>query len=167
MEYETKITLPYSREPFALPPNLYIIGTMNSTDRSIAFLDMALRRRFAFLEILPRPEELGDIEVGGVNLQHLLSTLNRVIEEERGKDYTIGHGYFREVIKAKPEERAKALKDVFYYKILPLLQEYFYGNWEAIRRSLPGFGFIDEKGRIIEMDDDEFIEALRKLVTEK
>ncbi|WP_054839800.1 hypothetical protein [Thermococcus sp. JCM 11816] len=73
---------------------------MNSTDRSIAFLDMALRRRFAFLEILPRPEELGDIEVGGVNLQHLLSTLNRVIEEERGgKDYTIGHGYFREVIK--------------------------------------------------------------------
>ncbi|NJF24765.1 AAA family ATPase [Thermococcus sp. Bubb.Bath] len=167
MEYKTKITLPYSREPFALPPNLYIIGTMNSTDRSIAFLDMALRRRFAFLEILPRPEELGDIEVGNVNLQHLLSTLNRVIEEERGKDYTIGHGYFREVAKARPEERAKALKDIFYYKILPLLQEYFYGNWEAIRRSLPGFGFIDEKGRIIEMDDDEFIEALRKLVTEK
>jgi len=167
MEYETRITLPYSREPFALPPNLYIIGTMNSTDRSIAFLDIALRRRFAFVEILPRAEELEDVEIGGVNLQHLLSLLNRVIEEERGKDYTIGQGYFREVLKAPEEEKLKALKDVFYYKILPLLQEYFYDDWDAMRRSLPGFVFIDEKGRIIEMDDDEFVDALQKLVSEK
>ncbi|MDV3104383.1 McrB family protein [Thermococcus waiotapuensis] len=166
-EYSTVITLPYSREPFALPPNLYIIGTMNSTDRSIAFLDMALRRRFAFIELLPKPEELGNVEVGGVNLQRLLSVLNKVIEDERGKDYTIGHGYFREVLQAGGEERVRALKDVFYYKILPLLQEYFYNDWETIRRSLPGFTFIDEKGRIVEMDDDEFIDALQKLVNEK
>lgn len=164
-EMETIVTLPYSGEPFSLPPNLYIIGTMNSTDRSIAFLDMALRRRFAFVEFLPRPEELGHVEVGGVNLQHLLSKINETIEEERGKDYTIGHGYFMEVVRS--EDKVSALKRVFYYKILPLLQEYFYGNWEALRRALPGFSFIDEKGRIIEMSDEEFLETLRRMVNEK
>ena len=164
-ERETIVTLPYSGEPFSLPPNLYIIGTMNSTDRSIAFLDMALRRRFAFIEVLPRPETLGRFEVGGINLQHLLSKINEAIEEERGKDYTIGHGYFMDV--ANSAEKVKALKRVFYYKILPLLQEYFYGNWEALRRALPGFSFIDEKGRIIEMSDEEFLETLRRLVNEK
>ena len=162
---ETIVTLPYSGEPFALPPNIYIIGTMNSTDRSIAFLDMALRRRFAFVEVLPRPETLGRFEVGGINLQHLLSKINEAIEEERGKDYTIGHGYLLEVVNSR--DTLKTLKRVFYYKILPLLQEYFYGNWEALRRALPGFSFIDEKGRIIEMSDEEFIETLRRLVTEK
>jgi len=164
-ERETIVTLPYSGEPFSLPPNLYIIGTMNSTDRSIAFLDMALRRRFAFIEFLPRPEKLGHVEVGGVNLQHLLSRINETIEEERGKDYTIGHGYFMDVLRS--QDKVRALKNVFYYKILPLLQEYFYGNWEALRRALPGFSFIDEKGRIIEMSDEEFIETLRRLVNEK
>jgi 5-methylcytosine-specific restriction protein B len=164
-EMETIITLPYSGEPFALPPNLYIIGTMNSTDRSIAFLDMALRRRFAFVEVLPRPELLGTVDVGGVNLQHLLSRINEAIEEERGKDYAIGHGYFREVLSS--EDKVRALKRVFYYKVLPLLQEYFYGNWDTLRRALPGFSFIDEKGRIIEMDDSEFLETLRRLVSEK
>ncbi|WP_297508774.1 AAA family ATPase [Thermococcus sp.] len=164
-EMETIITLPYSGEPFALPPNLFIVGTMNSTDRSIAFLDMALRRRFAFVELLPQPELLGSVEVGGVNLQHLLVRINEAIEEERGKDYTIGHGYLMEVALAK--DRVRALRRVFYYKILPLLQEYFYGNWEALRRALPGFSFIDEKGRIAEMSDEEFIETLRRLVSEK
>jgi len=161
---ETVITLPYSGEPFSLPPNLYIIGTMNSTDRSIAFLDMALRRRFAFVEVLPRPELLS-VDVGGVNLQYLLARINEAIEEERGKDYTIGHGYFMEIPRAR--DRVRALKMVFYYKVLPLLQEYFYGNWDALRRALPGFNFIDERGRIIEMDDEEFLDTLRRLVSEK
>ncbi|ASJ09308.1 restriction endonuclease [Thermococcus siculi] len=160
---EAIVTLPYSGEPFAVPPNLYIIGTMNSADRSIALVDVALRRRFAFVEVLPRPEKLGGIEVEGINLEHLLTRINSIIEIEKGKDYTIGHGYFLEVLQS--ENPKEALYMVFYYKILPLFQEYFYNDWERLRSLYPGFDFIDDRGRIIRMDIDEFISTLKRLVS--
>ncbi|QDA32473.1 AAA family ATPase [Thermococcus indicus] len=159
---ETIVRLPYSGELFAVPPNLYIIGTMNSADRSIALLDIALRRRFAFYEILPRPELLAGMEVGGVNLEHLLSRLNSIIEREKGKDYTIGHGYFLDI--ASSENPEEDLYLVFYHKILPLFQEYFYGSWEQLGSFYPGFEFIDDRGRIVMMDMESFMEALRRLV---
>ncbi|AEK72120.1 putative 5-methylcytosine restriction system, GTPase subunit [Thermococcus sp. 4557] len=159
---ETIMRLPYSGELFAVPPNLYIIGTMNSADRSIALLDIALRRRFAFYEVLPRPELLSGMGVGGVNLEHLLSRLNAIIEREKGKDYTIGHGYFMDI--ASSENPEEDLYLVFYHKILPLFQEYFYGNWEQLGSFYPGFEFIDDRGRIVKMDQKSFMEALRRLV---
>ncbi|NJE02929.1 McrB family protein [Thermococcus sp. MV11] len=159
---ETIVRLPYSGELFAVPPNLYIIGTMNSADRSIALLDIALRRRFAFYEVLPRPELLAGMEVGGVNLEHLLSRLNSIIEREKGKDYTIGHGYFLDI--ASSENPEEDLYLVFYHKILPLFQEYFYGSWEQLGSFYPGFEFIDDRGRIVMMDRESFMEALRRLV---
>ncbi|CAD5244330.1 McrB family protein [Thermococcus camini] len=159
---ETIVRLPYSGELFAVPPNLYIIGTMNSADRSIALLDIALRRRFAFYEVLPRPELLAGMEVGGVSMEHLLSRLNSIIEREKGKDYTIGHGYFLDI--ASSENPEEDLYLVFYHKILPLFQEYFYGSWEQLGSFYPGFEFIDDRGRIVMMDRESFMEALRRLV---
>ncbi|KUH34097.1 restriction endonuclease [Thermococcus celericrescens] len=159
---ETIVRLPYSGELFAVPPNLYIIGTMNSADRSIALLDIALRRRFAFYEVLPRPELLAGMEVGGVNLEHLLSRLNAIIEREKGKDYTIGHGYFLDIVSSENPEEDLYL--VFYHKILPFFQEYFYGSWEQLGSFYPGFEFIDDRGRIVMMDRESFMEALRRLV---
>ncbi len=161
---EVIVTLPYSGELFALPPNLYIVATMNSADRSIAMLDIALRRRFAFVELTPDPGgRLRDVSVdGGVDLEHLLMRLNSIIEQEKGKDYTVGHGYFLDV--ASADDPRRALYMVFYHKVLPLFQEYFYGNWEHLRSLYPGFEFIDERGRIIQMDIDEFMDALRRLV---
>lgn len=159
---EVIVTLPYSGELFALPPNLYIVATMNSADRSIAMLDIALRRRFAFVELTPDPGRLRDVSVDGVDLEHLLMRLNSIIEQEKGKDYTVGHGYFLDV--ASADDPRRALYMVFYHKVLPLFQEYFYGNWEHLRSLYPGFEFIDERGRIIQMDIDEFMDALRRLV---
>ncbi|NJE04599.1 AAA family ATPase [Thermococcus sp. M36] len=159
---ETIVTLPYSGELFALPPNLYIVATMNSADRSIAMLDIALRRRFAFVELSPDPEKLRGIHVDGIDLEHLLTRINSIIEQEKGKDYTIGHGYFLDVSSA--DDPRQALYLVFYHKVLPLFQEYFYGNWEHLRSLYPGFEFIDERGRIIRMNLDEFMDALRRLV---
>ncbi len=159
---EAIVTLPYSGELFALPPNLYIIATMNSADRSIALLDIALRRRFAFVELSPDPEKLRDVNVDGINLEHLLTRINSIIEQEKGKDYTIGHGYFLDIPSA--DDPRQALYMVFYHKVLPLFQEYFYGNWEHLRSLYPGFEFIDERGRIIWMSLDEFMDALRRLV---
>ena len=159
---EVIVTLPYSGELFALPPNLYIIGTMNSADRSIALLDLALRRRFAFVEVPPKPEILRGREVDGIDMEHLLTRINSIIEQEKGKDYAIGHAYLLDVV--EDENPRKALYLVFYHRILPLLQEYFYGDWERLHSLYPGFEFIDERGRTMHMNLDEFMEALHRLV---
>ncbi|WP_237698658.1 AAA family ATPase [Pyrococcus yayanosii] len=137
-EHEIIVTLPYSGEPFAVPPNLYIIGTMNTADRSIALLDVALRRRFAFLEIEPRPEKLKDKSIEGINLKELLEKLNLKIEAIKDRDHRIGHSYFLKV------EKLEDLHFVWYYEIIPLLMEYFYNDWEALAWIL-GDGFIENK----------------------
>lgn len=120
------VTLPYSGESFSIPNNLYIIGTMNTADRSIALMDTALRRRFEFVEMMPKYDRLSD-NVDGVNLQKLLKTINQRIEYLYDRDHTIGHAYFISV------EKLTELNHAFANKIIPLLQEYFYDDWEKIR----------------------------------
>lgn len=134
-EHELEAILPYSRETFTVPSNLHIIGTMNSADRSVEALDTALRRRFAFVEMEPDPGLLGT--VGGVDLQKLLVRINARLEVLRDRDHRIGHAY---LIKAKSLDELKA---AFMHGIIPLLKEYFYGDWSKIALVL-GRRFVED-----------------------
>jgi MoxR-like ATPase len=131
------ITLPYSGDEFAVPNNLYVIGTMNTADRSIALLDVALRRRFAFVELMPRPELLRGVQVESaeavVPLEGLLGSLNRSIRQCLDRDHQIGHSYLLEVAEADEDQRADVLEFVWNNRIVPLLEEYFYSqrDWMA------------------------------------
>lgn len=121
-----EVKLPYSKSNFSVPENLWIIGTMNTADRSIALMDTALRRRFSFIELMPDPELLND-DIEGINLQELLLQINERIEFLLDRDHTIGHSYF---IKCKSKSD---ICTVFRDKIIPLLQEYFYKDWDKVQ----------------------------------
>lgn len=127
---EIMVELPYSKEKFGVPSNLYIIGTMNTADRSIALMDTALRRRFEFVEMMPEYDELNKINIEGINIGKMLKTINDRIEYLYDRDHTIGHAYF---IPLKDSADIEELALIFKNKILPLLQEYFYDDWEKIR----------------------------------
>ncbi|MFH1562654.1 MAG: AAA family ATPase [Nitrospirota bacterium] len=141
------VELPYSKEPFGVPPNLYIIGTMNTADKSIALLDVALRRRFTFLELMPEPEELEgvkvEIERSEINLKELLEKLNERIEILRDRDHQIGHSYFLKVKNAEKDKKVETLRFVWFYEIVPLLQEYFYDDLGKLKVVI-GKKFIEE-----------------------
>ena len=124
-ENELKVRLPYSRETFSIPANLYLLGTMNTADRSIALLDIALRRRFTFVEAMPDYDKLQTIK--GVDLAKLLHTINSKVEAMIDRDHQIGHSYFMGV------NSLEELHDAWYQKVVPLLQEYFYNDWERLR----------------------------------
>jgi Cdc6-like AAA superfamily ATPase len=169
MENVMSITLPYSGHRFSLPANLYIIGTMNTADRSIALLDVALRRRFAFLEMKPHPHLIEDnvtiSEEVSLNLSAILTALNRGIAKHLDKNYQIGHSYFLKVSKADAFERLEALEYVWNYQIIPLLEEYFYSQPEVIAELLKGFVDLEDDHKGIEkLRGEDLLFALERLI---
>jgi hypothetical protein len=130
-EYPKEVILPYSKKSFGVPKNLYILGTMNTADKSIALLDSALRRRFSFTEMLPKSSVIKDkISIAGIEVANLFETINSRIEFLIDKDHTIGHSYF---LKIKDNQTIEALALIFKNEIIPLLNEYFYGDFEKIQ----------------------------------
>ena len=150
---EIMVELPYSKEKFGVPSNLYIIGTMNTADRSIALMDTALRRRFEFVEMMPEYDNLNKINIEGINIGEMLKTINERIEYLYDRDHTIGHAYFIDVADMK------TLANVFKNKILPLLQEYFYDDWEKIRLVL-GDSQKDENLQLVKIKRNMAVERL-------
>ncbi|WP_253809488.1 AAA family ATPase [Vibrio sp. RE88] len=132
-----EVVLPHSGEKFSVPNNLHIIGTMNTADRSLAMMDTALRRRFNFVEMMPKPELLEGAEVKGVDLQRLLEVLNQRIEILYDREHTLGHAFLlpvKALVDADEEGKAfNVLVSVFKNKIIPLLEEYFFEDWSKIR----------------------------------
>lgn len=183
-ENEIITTLPYSKEQFGVPPNLYIIGTMNTADRSIALIDVALRRRFGFIEVTPSykvllkellgldynleidaiKEEVNKWELGNINKENpspedvkmlaikALYVLNQKIQLIYDRDHQIGHSY---LLKLK-DGSVEALKHIWYHEVIPLLQEYFYNDWERLRYLLGGF--VEEK-EVKEFADSELVDS--------
>ena len=134
---ELYITLPYSKNTFSVPSNLDIYGTMNTADRSVEALDTALRRRFEFKEMMPDYDIVKDENVEDIQLAEVLKIMNERIELLIDRDHTIGHSYFVKV------ETLEALANAFNNKIVPLLQEYFYGDYGKIGLVL-GKGFVEK-----------------------
>jgi predicted RNA-binding protein with PUA-like domain len=167
---EMEVTLPSSGDSFAVPPNLLVVGTMNTADRSIALLDVALRRRFEFVELAAEPGLLKDRMIEGVALDKLLERLNERLEALIDRDHQLGHSYLLDV------KDHKMLHAVWKHKIVPLLQEYFYGDGEKLLAIL-GSAFVESKEiscgedsrrvfRLKEMGPgDEFILALKQLAS--
>lgn len=125
-----KTLLPYSMKSFGVPDNVYIIGTMNTADRSIAAIDTALRRRFEFKEMLPDPNVVAKISVGNLSIKEMMTRMNRRIAVLYDREHTIGHAYFMPL---KYDNSIETLAEIFKNKVIPLLQEYFYEDYEKIR----------------------------------
>ena len=158
---ELRTKLPYSQDRFGVPNNLYLIGTMNTADRGTALLDVALRRRFDFVERMPNPDHVGVAEdIEGVNGRTLLRVINGRIVEKLDREHQIGHTYLLGV------KTLEALKRAFQNRVVPLLQEYFYDDWEKMRGVLNDNAFITRpKGverpvfDVLPPDDDLWLDA--------
>ncbi|ECR6749283.1 AAA family ATPase [Campylobacter coli] len=148
---ELKVRLPYSGDEFGVPKNVYILGTMNTADRSITSLDTALRRRFEFIEMMPDVSKLSN-NCEGVDLQKLLEAINARIEYLLDREKTIGHAFFIDV------ENLEDLKKVFQNKIIPLLQEYFYNDYALISAVLNDNGMIEKCEK-----DDKYLQKIKNL----
>ena len=209
---ERSVILPYSGLPFNVPSNVYIIGTMNTADRSIALLDTALRRRFSFVEMMPDTEVLKDIKIevpkmpdavdkkagnastagektgnaaGNegkiiIDVQKLLEIINQRIEVLYDREHTIGHAYFCGL---KENATLDGLKNIFKKSVLPLLQEYFFDDYEKIAMVLGdnqkrnrNYKFIVEDngkdihtlfGKELETDMLDMLQHKRYMINEK
>ncbi|ELT5453421.1 AAA family ATPase, partial [Campylobacter jejuni] len=149
---ELKVTLPYSGKEFGVPKNVYIIGTMNTADRSITSLDTALRRRFEFIEMMPDVSKLS-MDCEGINLQELLKAINTRIEYLLDREKTIGHAFFISV------ENLEDLKKVFKNKIIPLLQEYFYNDYALIDAVLNKNGMLE-----ISVENKDYLKNMTEFI---
>ena len=146
------IILPLSRSSFQVPPNVALIGTMNTADRSIALLDTALRRRFGFVELMPDASLLGQASVGEIPLGPWLESLNRRICEHVGRDarnLQVGHSFLMEA--GKPIKVAARFFRIIREEIIPLLEEYCYEDYDALHAIL-GDGLVDLPNRAIRHD---------------
>lgn len=137
LDEEVKVRLPYSGNEFGVPANVYILGTMNTADRSIALMDTALRRRFSFIEMMPKSEVLADLNVGSIkvnskilNVVEMLDVINKRIEFLYDREHTIGHAFFTDL---KDNATLEKLSEIFQKNVIPLLQEYFYEDYEKIQ----------------------------------
>lgn len=170
-------TLPYSKTQFGIPPNLFIIGTMNTADKSIALVDIALRRRFGFLEMMPDSKVLRDQlvsddpkvqDIFGIAIA-VHEQINQSILETYDRDHQIGHSYFVKLKKETTADNAcKSLEFVWYYEVLPLLQEYFYDSPKKLYEVL-GKDFVtlhsDDRSFMFEehCHGNVFLSALKQL----
>ncbi|NLO77977.1 MAG: AAA domain-containing protein [Methanomicrobiales archaeon] len=172
-----KTTLPYSKKRFGIPPNLFIIGTMNTADKSISLVDIALRRRFGFLEMMPDSDVLRTLlnnddpeveEIFEIAIA-VLEEINEAILEEYDRDHQIGHSYFVKLADEKtPEDACESLRFVWYYEVLPLLQEYFYDSPKKLAKVIgKDFVTLHSDGRSFMFTEpihgDVFLSALKKL----
>ncbi|MGI6169087.1 MAG: McrB family protein [Christensenellales bacterium] len=160
-EEEMEAILPYSSKPFSVPDNVYIIGTMNTADRSIALMDTALRRRFQFEEMMPDPQVLRDIGADKISdagqeldVAEMLNTINKRIEYLYDREHTIGHAFFTGL---NEKSTVKDLANIFRKSIIPLLQEYFYEDYSKIMLVLGDDGKEKENRFILatELKTDE------------
>ncbi|WP_234398817.1 AAA family ATPase [Pseudoalteromonas sp. T1lg88] len=152
------LKLPYSKQQFSVPSNLHIIGTMNTADKSLAQVDIALRRRFEFIEMMPHPELLGGVLVEGIDIERLLSVINQRIELLYDREHTLGHSFF---LPLKENPSLRLLARIFQLEILPLLEEYFFEDWERVGQVLGDHLKDDPKLKfIIEKYDDSSISKL-------
>ncbi|WP_341964193.1 AAA family ATPase [Pseudomonas sp. RC10] len=140
------VQLPYSKVQFSVPSNVYLIGTMNTADRSLTGLDIALRRRFSFKEMPPQPDLLRSANVPGVNVEALLSVINQRIEVLLGRDHCLGHAYF---LPLKEDPTLERLASIFRDQVLPLLQEYFFEDWRRIQWVLNDHRKADHADRFV------------------
>ena len=168
---EIRLKLPNSGDSFGVPSNLYIIGTMNTADRSIAQIDTALRRRFVFEEMMPKPYLLRHennpliVAVDGkkIEVQKILEAINERIEYIYDREHTIGHSYFMPLMKTPTKEK---LDEIFRVNIIPLLAEYFYGDWEDIRFVLNN-DFVTEKTKSQYIKDNSSRELNKVYIIEE
>jgi 5-methylcytosine-specific restriction protein B len=159
------VTLPYSGESFSVPPNIDIIGTMNTADRSLALLDTALRRRFDFVPVLPDARDEAGAPLFGlrvtlsqhvIDIPRMLSVINQRVEALYDRDHCIGHSYFTALAQAPDgDERLIALSQVFSNRIIPLLEEYFFEDWQKIRLVLADNQKPEGTQFVIESQDHE------------
>lgn len=150
-----KVVLPYSQKPFGVPKNVYLIGTMNTADRSIATIDTALRRRFFFKEMLPNPDVLTDISVEDLSISELFVRMNERIAVLYDREHTIGHAYFMPL---KINPTIETLAEIFTNNIIPLLQEYFYEDYEKIRLVLGDNKKTDVDEQFITVKSNDYAE---------
>ncbi len=147
---EMSAILPYSGKSFSVPDNVYILGTMNTADRSIAFMDTALRRRFCFIEMMPDSKVLSGIEIKAdaetLNIARMLDIMNERIECLYDREHTIGHAFFTR-LKSSPD--LDVLAEIFRSEVIPLLQEYFYEDYAKIQLVLGDNGKSNDKYKFL------------------
>ena len=148
------LQLAYSKDAFTVPENVYIIGTMNTADRSLIQIDAALRRRFAFYELMPKPELLTEV-IEGISLQKLLEEINKRITEAGLREKQVGHSYLMDI------QNLEDLQFAFANEIVPLLQDYFFDDYKKLEEDILSSDFIDSENMIVK---DEWKESSQKFL---